>query len=47
MNVNTYLKILKTQGVIGFFCNGAKPAIIPDEEVDSIQISFSPLTIDL
>ena len=40
MNVNTYLKILKVQGVIGFFCNGGKPAIIPDEEVDSIQISL-------
>ena len=38
MNVNTYLKILKTQGVIGFFCNGGKPAIIPDEEVNTIQV---------
>jgi len=40
MNVNTYLKILKIKGVIGFFCNAGKPAIIPDEEVDSIQISL-------
>ena len=40
MNVNAYLKILKIKGVIGFFCNAGKPAIIPDEEVDSIQISL-------
>ncbi len=47
MNADIYLKILRIKGVIGFFCNGGKPAIIPDKKVDSIQISFSPFTIDL
>jgi transcription antitermination factor NusG len=40
MNATIYLKILKIKGVIGFFCNGGKPAIVPDEEVDTIQISL-------
>jgi len=37
MNADTYLKILRIQGVIGFFCNGRKPAAIPDEEMENIQ----------
>ena len=40
MNADIYLKILKIKGVIAFFCNDGKPAIIPDEEVDSIQRDF-------
>jgi transcription antitermination factor NusG len=37
MNAEIYLNILRIKGVIGFFCNGGKPAIIPDEEMESIQ----------
>jgi len=36
MNATIYLKILRMQGVIGFFCNGGKPAVVSDEEVDSM-----------
>jgi len=38
MNASIYLKILRIKGVHAFFCNGGKPAIIPDEEVESIQV---------
>jgi len=30
--------VLVLKSVIGFFCNGGKPAIIPDEEVDTVQV---------
>jgi transcription antitermination factor NusG len=40
MNATIYLKILRIKGVIGFFCNGGKPAAIPDEEMDTIQRDF-------
>jgi len=36
MNANIYLKILRIKGVIGFFCNSGKPAVVPDQEVDSM-----------
>jgi len=34
------LRILRIKGVIGFFCNGGKPEIVPDKEMDTIQISL-------
>lgn len=37
MNASTYLKILKTDGVVGFFRNNGRPVIIPDEQVDDIK----------
>ena len=37
MNASTYLKILKTNGVVGFFRNNARPVIIPDEQVNDIK----------
>jgi len=40
MNAEIYLKILKIKGVIEFFCNGGKPAIIPDKEMENIQRDF-------
>ena len=50
MNADIYLKIfnlntkdgkiLRIKGVIAFFCDGGKPAIIPDEQVETIQISL-------
>jgi transcription antitermination factor NusG len=40
MNANIYLKILRIKGVIGFFCNGGKPAAILDEEMETIQRSL-------
>jgi len=40
MNATIYLKILRIQGVIGFFCNSGKPAAIPDEEMENIQRDF-------
>lgn len=40
MNATIYLKILRIQGVIGFFCNSGKPAAIPDEEMENIQRSL-------
>ena len=30
-------KILKTDGVVGFFRNNARPVIIPDEQIDDIK----------
>jgi transcription antitermination factor NusG len=33
-------RILRIKGVIGFFCNGGKPAAIPDEEMETIQRDF-------
>jgi len=37
MNASTYLKILKADGVVGFFRNNARPVIIPDEQVNDIK----------
>ncbi len=37
MNPSTYLKILKTDGVVGLFRNNSRPVIIPDEEVNNIR----------
>lgn len=37
MNASTYLKILKTDGVVGFFRNNGRPVIIPDEQVNDIK----------
>jgi transcriptional antiterminator NusG len=37
MNADTYLKILKTDGVVGFFRNNRRPVIIPDEQVNDIR----------
>ena len=38
MSASIYIKILRIKGVIAFFCSGGKPAIIPDKEVESIQV---------
>ena len=40
MNATIYLKVLRIKGVVGFFCNGGIPAIIPDEQVEGIQRSL-------
>jgi len=40
MNVETYLEIVRIPGVVGFFRKGGEPAIIPDEEVESIRRSL-------
>jgi len=37
MNASTYLKILKTDGVVGFLRNNSRPIIIPDGQVDDIK----------
>jgi transcriptional antiterminator NusG len=37
MNAGTYLKILKTDGVVEFFRNNRRPVIIPDEQVNDIK----------
>ncbi len=37
MNASTYLKILKTDGVVGFLRNNSRPIIIPDEQVNDIK----------
>ena len=37
MNAGTYLKILKTDGVVGFFRNNRRPVIIPGEQVNDIK----------
>jgi transcription antitermination factor NusG len=37
MNADIYLKILKMKGVLAFFCNDGKPALIPDAEVESLK----------
>lgn len=37
MNASTYLKILKTDGVVGSFRNNRRPVIIPDEQVNDIK----------
>ena len=37
MSASTYLKIFKTDGVVGFFRNNARPVIIPDEQVNDIK----------
>ena len=46
MNADTYLKILKTDGVVEFFRKNARPVIIPDEQVNDIKngkgINFFP-----
>jgi transcription antitermination factor NusG len=37
MSASTYLKILKTDGVVGFFRNNARPVIISDEQINDIK----------
>jgi len=37
MSASTYLKILKTDGVVGLFRNNRRPVIIPDEQVNDVK----------
>ena len=37
MNAGTYLNILKTDGVVGFFRNNGRPVVIPNEQVNGIK----------
>ena len=45
MNASVYLKILKTNGVVGFFRSNRRPVIIPDEEVNDIKNSREDINL--